>query len=212
MDVRSPCSGCLAPLLIPPWKTVHLFMSLPGNQAPRHSCAATRTEGKFCHQRVKGERRRGGEGGIKACVHACEPECIELSSVEKFCEWPRVCVGVSLSICVCVVPCAYSVWHPLTRGKYPADMKPLFSVKLLFCTKGSPLRARLFRKIRRAARSYCDSLARGFMSLVRLMGTRFCVDFWGSRFCRRPRTGVRSLRCKQTTCVWNHCGSFQHRR
>lgn len=62
MDVRSPCCGCLAPLLIPPRKTVHLFMSLPGNRAPRHSCAATRTEGKFCHPRVKGERRRGGGG------------------------------------------------------------------------------------------------------------------------------------------------------
>lgn len=74
-----------------------------------------------------GEEARLGGGGIKACVHACEPECIELSSVEKFCEWPRVCwsLSVHLCVCVCCAMCLQCVASPHSReipGRYEATV------------------------------------------------------------------------------------------
>lgn len=114
---------------------------------------------------------------------------------------------VRLRVCLCeVVMCPQYMASPYS-GEKPTRYEATVLCKSVRCTKG-PLHARLFRSIKYAVGLPCDRFARGFLSLVWLMGTRFCVDLWVSCFWCQSFCGVKSTKMNGQHMRWVIAGHF----
>lgn len=115
MDVRSPA-----------W-AVWLLSSCCHEGQSIYSCPLPESQQREQRAYSVTRERRGGEN--KRMCACMEMRVHELQVRRNSLRY--VCVNAFLSVCVCVyvrLPCASSMWHPLTQGKNPPDMKPLFSV------------------------------------------------------------------------------------